>query len=533
MARKLISRFGVPALGLGIWAMSTQAATLPGDPTTAWRSMPFPAGVVSDYTIDQQTGSEEGDIVGAPDLPAIYIAFNPGNSPTNGSIGFRMRVGKDSSPAGFKGAMLIGIDADLNGTLDLFAAVDNSGSADSIAIYRAGNGANISPSTTTVDSQHPIFTYPTVSSNYNWSMVTSTMDPAVLTSTNPNPTNLDGAPGIGETDYFLSFFIPFSDLVSALQAVGISGVTTNTRMHYLAATSTQANSLNQDINGFSGIPANGSFTNIYTPPLSADGSTNHSPVAVNDTATTPEDTAITINPLANDSDADGDPLSVISASATDGTVQIVGGTNLLFQPATNFNGTATINYTISDGNGGTGSAMVTVTVTPVNDAPIAYDDGYGVNKSSTLTVSAPGVLGNDTDVEDDPLTAVLVNNPLHGTLTLNTNGGFAYTPVSNYFGADSFTYKASDGVTNSLTATVTLTITNINHAPAASADAYTLGKSTSLTVIGPGVLGNDVDADGDGLTALKITDPGHGAVTLNADGGFTYTPASNYFGADR
>src|SRR5207245_9144959 len=84
---------------------------------------------------------------------------------------------------------------------------------------------------------------------------------------------------------------------------------------------------------------------------------------------TPEDIAVTIAPLANDSDVDGDSLTITSATATNGTVIIVGATNLLFTPAPDFNGTATISYTISDGNGGNASATVTVTVTPVNDAP--------------------------------------------------------------------------------------------------------------------------------------------------------------------
>src|SRR5207245_9429708 len=95
---------------------------------------------------------------------------------------------------------------------------------------------------------------------------------------------------------------------------------------------------------------------------------NDAPVATNDSASTPEDTAVTIAPLVNDSDPDGDPLTITNATATNGTVLIVGGTNLLFTPAPDFNGTATITYTTSDGNGGSASATVTVTVTPDNEA---------------------------------------------------------------------------------------------------------------------------------------------------------------------
>src|SRR5260370_24651608 len=90
-----------------------------------------------------------------------------------------------------------------------------------------------------------------------------------------------------------------------------------------------------------------------------------------------------------------------------------------------------------------------------------------------------------------------------GSLTLNANGSFTYTPVSNYFGADSFTYRANDGLSNSGIATVTLTITNVNRAPVATADSYTLNKNSSLAVTAPGVLSNDTDLDRDAPTLIS------------------------------
>src|SRR5205814_4227801 len=122
---------------------------------------------------------------------------------------------------------------------------------------------------------------------------------------------------------------------------------------------------------------------------------NDPPVAVDDTATTPEDVPITIAPLANDGDLDGDTLIITDATATNGTVVIVGGTNLLFSPSTNYNGTTTITYTISDGNGGSASATVTVTVTPVNDPPVAIDDSATTPEDVPVTI-AP--LANDSDL---------------------------------------------------------------------------------------------------------------------------------------
>src|SRR5204863_289491 len=101
---------------------------------------------------------------------------------------------------------------------------------------------------------------------------------------------------------------------------------------------------------------------------------NDAPVALDDAASTAEDVPVTISPLDNDSDVDGDSLTITSVTVTNGTAVIVGGTNVVFTPATNFNGTATIGYSISDGNGGTASALITVTVSPANDPPVALVD---------------------------------------------------------------------------------------------------------------------------------------------------------------
>src|SRR5206468_718824 len=141
-----------------------------------------------------------------------------------------------------------------------------------------------------------------------------------------------------------------------------------------------------------------------------------------------------------------------------------------------------------DGLTNSATTTVSLTITNINRAPVAADDSYTAVKNMVLTISALGVLGNDTDADGDALSAAKITDPAHGILALNANGGFTYTPASNYFGGDTLPYHASDGSTNSATATVGLTITNINRAPVAVADSYTLGKNSSLTVAGPGVL---------------------------------------------
>ena len=149
-------------------------------------------------------------------------------------------------------------------------------------------------------------------------------------------------------------------------------------------------------------------------------------------------------------------------------------------------------------------------------------------------MSAPGVLGNDTDFDSSTLTATVVtgSGPAHGTLTFNPDGAFTYNPDANFNGTDTFTYRANDGTAQSNPATVTITVSASNDVPIATADAYSTGEDTALTVNAPGVLANDSDADGNPLTAVLGSGPSHGTLTLNANGSFTYTPTADYNGPD-
>jgi VCBS repeat-containing protein len=178
---------------------------------------------------------------------------------------------------------------------------------------------------------------------------------------------------------------------------------------------------------------------------------------------------------------------------------------------------------------------VSITVRPVNDAPEAAGDTASTDEDQAVTVAAPGVLGNDSDPDGNPLTAGLASGPSHGTVQLNANGSFTYTPTANYSGPDSFTYRASDGTATSAPATVSITVAPVNDAPVAVADSAATDEDTPVTVTAPGVLGNDTDPDGDTLTAglaSLSSGPSHGSLQLGADGGFTYTPAPGYSGPD-
>src|SRR5205809_421487 len=132
--------------------------------------------------------------------------------------------------------------------------------------------------------------------------------------------------------------------------------------------------------------------------------------------------------------------------------------------------------------------------------------------NGSLTVNGPGVLSNDVDLDGNPMSAVVVGTSTHGTLNRSTNGGLTYTASSNYFGADSFTYRVNDGVTNSGVATVSLTVTNVIRAPVAVNDCYGAVKSVRLTVPVTVLLCNDVDFDGDPLSVVLVS-------TTSGDGG--------------
>jgi subtilisin-like proprotein convertase family protein len=177
----------------------------------------------------------------------------------------------------------------------------------------------------------------------------------------------------------------------------------------------------------------------------------------------------------------------------------------------------------------------TATCDIFNSTPVAANDSATATSGTPLNVSAPGVLSNDTDADGDALTAAKLTNPAHGTATVNSNGSWTYTSVGGYSGPDSFTYRDNDGVANSNTATVNVTVNPVvaNHAPVANTDSYTAFLNTTLNVSAAnGVLKNDTDADSDPLTAAKTTNPGHGTVTLNSDGSLTYVPTTGYFGPD-
>jgi VCBS repeat-containing protein len=192
---------------------------------------------------------------------------------------------------------------------------------------------------------------------------------------------------------------------------------------------------------------------------------NNAPSAVGDSFVTNEDTALVIaapGVLSNDSDAEMEALSsVFVTGPAHGTLTMSSDGAFSYTPAANYNGGDSFTYRASDGKAYSNVATVTITVNPVNDAPLAAGDSYTAFINQVLSIAAPGVLANDSDVDGPALTAGLVSSPTHGTLSLNPNGSFSYTPNAGYSGDDSFTYQASDSLTSSTAATVSIQVTDL------------------------------------------------------------------------
>ncbi|UCF12696.1 MAG: tandem-95 repeat protein, partial [Thermoplasmatales archaeon] len=256
-------------------------------------------------------------------------------------------------------------------------------------------------------------------------------------------------------------------------------------------------------------------------------SVNDPPVANDDNVSVAEDsTDNQLDVLANDIDVDGDSLDITSVSTpTHGTATYT-ASYVYYTPDPDYTGSDQFSYTISDNNGGTDSATVYVTVTPVNDPPVASDDTATVLEDSTN--NQIDVLANDNDPDGDTLNITGVTVPLHGTTTYNASFAF-YTPDANYTGPDQFSYTISDGNGGTDTATVTVTVGGVNDPPTANDDTATVLEDSVNNQID--VLANDNDPDGDTLSITGVTVPLHGTATYTASFVF-YTPDPDYNGPD-
>jgi VCBS repeat-containing protein len=241
--------------------------------------------------------------------------------------------------------------------------------------------------------------------------------------------------------------------------------------------------------------------------------------------------SVALGVLVNDTDLEGSTLTAsVVTPPTSGTLTLNTNGSFTYVPPAGFSGVRTFTYRASDGAAFSNTVTVTIAI---NGAPLAGADNYSTAEDTPLTVNAPGVLSNDSDPESQPVTAVNVTQPAQGSVALNANGSFTYTPAANFFGGDSFTYQASDGTRLAAPATVSITVTPVNDAPAAQNDSYTgLPEQTLSVAAAQGVLANDSDVENSALTLTQLSAPANGVLNLAADGSFTFVPDPGFTGTD-
>jgi hypothetical protein len=232
--------------------------------STLWTAVPGNY----DYLSDHQTGQPAGDIVGTATHPGFFVTFDDNGpaSRADGTLGFRLRLdaaGGNSGNPRFDRVAWVGIDANANGSVDVFIGVSAQGSSATLGIYAPGNSENISPKTTSIAAT-PAYSYAFSASNYNYRPVNFTLDGG---TTNDLTTSSTGDP-----DYYLSFAVPFADVAAFL---GLNPADADQRpLRYVVATSTQHNSLNQDlgaINGGVGSTATWESLGGFTPAMNVSG----------------------------------------------------------------------------------------------------------------------------------------------------------------------------------------------------------------------------------------------------------------------
>ncbi|MFM9961234.1 MAG: beta strand repeat-containing protein [Planctomycetaceae bacterium] len=259
-------------------------------------------------------------------------------------------------------------------------------------------------------------------------------------------------------------------------------------------------------------------TGLYTINLT---NVNEAPTANAISFSGTEDT--TINDSLTGSDVEGSELtfSVVSGPAN-GSLTLNPNGSFSYSPNANFNGSDSFTFKTNDGSLDSATATVSLSIAAVNDAPIANAASFSGTEDTTLNGTLTG-----SDIEGSALTFFVVTGPANGSLTLNAEGTFSYSPNANFNGSDSFTFKTNDGSLDSASATVSLSIAAVNDAPIANANSF---SGTEDATLNGTLTGSDVE--GSALTFSIVSGPANGSLTLNADGTFSYSPNANFNGSD-
>ena len=266
------------------------------------------------------------------------------------------------------------------------------------------------------------------------------------------------------------------------------------------------------------------------------------------------DNGMHINPIAKDSSLNIQEDEIITSRFTSESISSpnskyiiakepkhgsIGNFNITtgsyqYIPEANYVGIDSIHYTFFDGVAKSDTAIIRINISPINDAPVntIYTDIVQEDNSLTRTASN-GLASHSSDVENDPITFQLAQSTKKGALTLNTDGSFTYTPNKDYFGTDTFYFKAYDGQLYSNNSYYAINVTPVNDAPVTVSFANTVQEDNSLTrTASNGLASHSSDVENDPITFQLVESTKKGALTLNTDGSFTYTPNKDYFGTD-
>jgi len=255
------------------------------------------------------------------------------------------------------------------------------------------------------------------------------------------------------------------------------------------------------------------------------------PTTVDDSASGLEDTALTIAALANDENIDpstnqNGTVPVVVAAPAHGAVVVNANGTFTYTPQANYFGADSFTYKLSDGTLDSNVSTVSLSITPVNDAPVAADLSVSTLEDTPIAIN---LIATDVDTASASLQFIIQTQPQHGSLTLNADGSYSYLGNKDFFGADSFTYKVSDGELDSNLATVSIAVTAVNDAPTLGDQSLTTAEDTAFA---GNLLASAADVDSATLSAVIVAGPLHGSLVVNADGTFSYQANTNYFGAD-
>ena len=475
--------------------------------------------------------------IAASILGHVYNDINHNGVFTNGDAGLGNVTlqlftdpNGDGNPA--DGALVQIVTTDANGYYELlnlptghYVVQENDlpGYANSVP---ANGRLALNLTTLTAAANNNFFQYQPSSSSY------STLSGTVWNDVNGNGTNDPGEPGLANIELDLVQDVNTNGLADAAEPVAAS-VLTDANGNYSFAGITPGNYVvrETDLYGYYNtgdsqppndgqvaISASGgaTFTNVWFLEH-----LNQPPTASNDVFAAAENVPTTLYPLANDTDPDGNPLTITVVTTTNGTVDFANGTNVIFTPDTNFLGTLTLNYSISDGHGGTASASIFVTVT--NVPPAANPDFYRVAENTTNTLSP---LTNDVVLTPGGSLTILGVSATNGVATISGTN-VIFTPPLNFVGIATIGYVITDHVGGTNNSLITVTVTNLP--PTAFGQAV---ATTENTAKGIALTGSDPTSLP--LTFIIVAGPTNGTLTsINTNtGAVTYTPNVNYTGAD-